>query len=168
MESADDTLHVRIAELSGPDAATVGDLVEAYLFQTESEKEAHLGQPFDPGGLPERYRDEVADPARAYDGSTVLLGERAGASVGVAVVHESPAADELKRLWVDPGARGLGVGSMLLDGALRGRDRPVRLTVWDWRTDAISLYRSRGFVEVPSGDGRERLLCFERTPPTYA
>ena len=163
MDASRRTLQVRTADLSGPDAAAVGFLVEAYLIQTEGEKEAHLGEPAARHGLPERYRDEVAHPARAYAGATVLLAELDGVCVGVAVVQRLVAANELKRLWVDPSARGLRVGSALIDAALRAHGRPVRLTVWDWRVDAITLYRKRGFVEVPSWDERDRLLCFEVT-----
>jgi len=163
MDASSRTLQVRMADLSGPDAAAVGFLVEAYLIQTEGEKEAHLGEPSARHGLPERYRDEVAHPARAYAGATVLLAELDGVCVGVAVVQRLVAANELKRLWVDPSARGLRVGSALIDTALSAHGRPVRLTVWDWRVDAITLYRKRGFVEVPSWDERERLLCFEVT-----
>jgi GNAT superfamily N-acetyltransferase len=164
MDASPQTSQVRIADLSGPDAAAVSHLVGAYLFRTEREKETHLGEPSALESLPERYQDEVAHPASAYDGATVLLAERDGASVGVAVVHETGAANELKRLWVDPGARGHRVGSALIDAALELDDRPVRLTVWDWRVDAITLYRRRGFVEVSSWEERDRLLCFEYRP----
>ncbi len=152
---------MRVADLSGPDAAAVGSLVRAYLVQTEREKQTHLGEPFVAERLPDRYRDEVAHPARAYDGAVVLVAELDGATVGVAVVQDAGEAGELKRLWVDPRARGHRVGSALIDAALDGRDRPLRLTVWDWRVDAVELYRRRGFVPVPSWDERPRLLCFE-------
>ena len=155
---------LRTADLTGPDAAAVGALVEAYLLQTEREKEAHLGETFTGRRLPDRYREEVTHPARAYAGATVLLAELDGVRVGVAVVQMGVAANELKRLWVDPSARGLQVGSALMDAALGVHARPLRLTVWDWRVDAIRLYRKRGFVEVPSWDERDRLLCFEAAP----
>ncbi len=161
MDASPQAVQVRSADLSGPDAPAVGALVEAYLFHTEGEKEAHLGGPSARYGLPEQYREEVADPARAYADAAVLLAELDGVYVGVAVVQEVAGVNELKRLWVDPSARGRRVGSALIDAALGVRGRPVRLTVWDWRADAIALYRKRGFVEVPSWDERDRLLCFE-------
>lgn len=70
---------------------------------------------------------------------------------------------EIKRLWVDPRARGQRVGSALLDAACYSANSlPMRLTVWDWRDDAIGLYRSRGFVAVPTWDRRPRLVCMEK------
>ncbi|HEY8318534.1 MAG TPA: GNAT family N-acetyltransferase [Amnibacterium sp.] len=68
----------------------------------------------------------------------------------------------MKRLWADPARRGLGVGSALLDTVLDRRTGTVRLSVWDWRHDAVRLYKSRGFRRVPSWDPRPRLLCMER------
>jgi hypothetical protein len=103
------SLIVRSADLDGPDNAAVGRLVEAYLTQTESEKAAHLGEGHDAKahGLPERYRDEVADPRRAYADSAVWVAESNGSSVGLVIVQQNEAVREIKRLWVDPGARGL-------------------------------------------------------------
>ena len=159
-------LTVRPADLDGPDNAAVGRLVEAYLTQTESEKAAHLGEGHDTKahGLPERYRDEVADPRRAYAGSVVSVAEVNGSLMGLVVVQQNEAAREIKRLWVDPGARGLRVGSALMDAALTRRDLPIRLTVWDWRDGPVRLYRSRGFDLVESWDDRPRLLCMELAP----
>jgi ribosomal protein S18 acetylase RimI-like enzyme len=160
------SLTIRPADLDGPDNAAVGRLVEAYLTQTESEKAAHLGE----GGnartheLPERYRDEVDDPRRAYAGSVVSVADADGSLVGLVVVQLNEAAREIKRLWVDPGARGLRVGSALLDAALTRRDLPIRLTVWDWRDGPVRLYRSRGFDLVESWDDRPRLLCMQLAP----
>jgi ribosomal protein S18 acetylase RimI-like enzyme len=159
-------LTVRPADLDGPDNSAVGRLVEAYLKQTESEKASHLGEGDDAHthGLPERYRDEVADPRRAYADSAVSVAEANGSLVGLVVVQQNKAVREIKRLWVDPGARGLRVGSALMDSALTRRDLPIRLTVWDWRDGPMRLYRSRGFDLVESWDDRPRLLCMELAP----
>jgi GNAT superfamily N-acetyltransferase len=154
-------LLVRVARLDGPDAATVSALVEAYLVQTEREKELHLGGTGDSAALPARYRAEVDDVARAYENATVYLAELGDVATGVAVVQPRAGAREVKRVWVDPAARGRGVGSVLLEAALGGREVPTRLSVWDWRDDAIRLYRRHGFAHVPSWERRERLLCME-------
>ncbi|WPO87704.1 GNAT family N-acetyltransferase [Herbiconiux sp. KACC 21604] len=138
----------------------------AYLRQTEAEKAEHVGASASPPGdnseLPERYRSEVNDPRRAYAKALVLLAELGGEPVGVVVVQVNPDVREIKRVWVDPEARGLRVGSALIDAALTGHDEPTRLTVWEWRQGAVELYRSRGFVEIASWDERPRLLCLER------
>ena len=59
---------------------------------------------------------------------------------------------EIKRLWVDREARGLGVGRRLLErarrpGRVHGR-RTVRLDTNAALTEAIALYRATGYVEV--------------------
>jgi len=154
---------VRVARLDGTDAESVRDLVEAYLVQTESEKALHLGEPHHTDALPARYRTEVDDVARAYENATVYLAELGDAATGVAIVQPLAGAREIKRVWVAPAARGRGVASALLEAALGRRDVPTRLSVWDWRDDAIRLYRRHGFADVPSWEQRERLLCMEAT-----
>ncbi|NUT73354.1 GNAT family N-acetyltransferase [Pseudarthrobacter sp. C4D7] len=152
---------VRPADLGGPDAAAVSRLVEAYLVQTEREKAAHLGGTFKDADLPERYRQEVEHPERAYQGAVVYVAELGESPVGVVVVQQAANAREIKRVWVEPSARGHRLGSALMAAALRQRDLPIRLTVWDWRDDAIRLYGNHGFSPVPSWDERPRLLCME-------
>ncbi|WP_066043790.1 GNAT family N-acetyltransferase [Herbiconiux solani] len=165
---------VRRADLPGPDSAIVSRLVRAYLVQTEAEKAVNLsdyegGCGDGDGGvrteLPTRYRAEVEDPERAYAGATVLLAELNGSPAGVMVVQHGADAHEIKRVWVNPSARGRHVGSALLDAALREGDRPVRLTVWKWRGSAIQLYRTRGFAIVPSWEERPGLVCMELRDP---
>ena len=59
---------------------------------------------------------------------------------------------EIKRLWVDPDARGLGVGRRLLDAlekcARETGNRTVRLDTNAALTEAIAMYRRSGYVEV--------------------
>lgn len=161
MQNGADSIKVRVADLSGRDGATVSKLVRAYLLQTETEKAQHLGQHVETSELPERYRAELEDPARAYADAVVYLAE-ADTPVGVLVLQRDGVFSDLKRVWVDPSARGRRVGSALIDAALRNHaHRPVRLTVWDWRDDAIRLYRTRGFLPVASWEDRRRLVCME-------
>lgn len=161
MHIEDNRLRVRRAEFGGRDDAAVGRLVGAYLTQTEVEKACHLGTGTG-DELPQRYRVEVEDPEHAYQHAMVYLAELNDSAAGVVVVQQNAGTREVKRVWVDPGARGQRVGSALLDAALGANDLPVRLTVWEWRDDAIRLYRKRGFVSVPSWEERPRLLCMER------
>ena len=155
---------VRRAALEDGDAPVVSRLVGAYLRRTEEEKARHLdGVVRDDGAeLPVAYRAEVAGPAAAYAGAVVRLAELGGVPVGVLVTAPAAGASELKRLWADPAARGRGVGSALLDAAVQETDGPLRLSVWDWRVDVLRLYESRGFVRVPSWDGRPRLVRLRR------
>ena len=164
MSSVSSRPIVRRATLLGPDSAEVGHLVEAYLRQTEREKAVHGLRPplSDSDELPTGYRAEVARPDATYAGAVVYLAELGSSAVGVAVVRSAEGATGIKRLWADPAVRGRGVGSALIDAVLEDHPEPVRLSVWDWRDDAMRLYLSRGFVRVPSWDERPRLTCMER------
>jgi len=66
--------------------------------------------------------------------------------------HRAPA--ELKRMWVDPQARGLGLGRRLLSElerhARKAGARAVRLETNRTLKEAIQLYRSAGYREVPA------------------
>jgi len=74
---------------------------------------------------------------------------------------------ELKRMWIAPGARGLGVGRRLLS-ALEGEARrrgatAVRLDTNRNLTEAIALYQSAGYVEIPAfNDERYATHWFEK------
>ena len=81
----------------------------------------------------------------------VYLG---GAPIGCgALKHHPGAPSDVKRMWVAESARGLGIGRRLLaeleTRAAEHGDRSVRLETNAALTEAISLYRSEGYVEVP-------------------
>jgi ribosomal protein S18 acetylase RimI-like enzyme len=137
-------------------------LLTAYHLATEAEKGTPVASPAD---LPDRYRAEVLDPATTFADDVVLLALRDTTAVGCVVVTSPSAAEvELKRLWVDAGHRGQGVAGALVRAALADAGtRPVRLSVWQWRADAIALYRRLGFVECEPWDPRPGLLCLRRT-----
>lgn len=91
----------------------------------------------------------------------VILAHAGGQDCGLVIVGTSDCgASEIKRLWTTPTARGRGVGSTLISEALRG-ERPVRLSVWEWREPAIQMYQKLGFVSTTPWDDRERLLFLE-------
>ncbi|MGW4704881.1 GNAT family N-acetyltransferase [Streptomyces sp. NPDC004285] len=120
--------------------------------------------------LPAVYRAEAEDPAAAFAADTVLLATPPGADAPAGcVVLKAPRegrAPEIKRLWVEPGARRKGIARALMAEALRRAEasgvRSVRLTVWDGREEPLALYRSLGFETVDSWDDRPDLLCLER------
>jgi ribosomal protein S18 acetylase RimI-like enzyme len=83
----------------------------------------------------------------------LLVARRDGEPIGCGALkfHEAEPT-ELKRMWVDASARGLGLGRRLLSelerhAALHGA-RIVRLETNKSLVEAISLYRSTGYVEV--------------------
>ncbi|GAB6900489.1 GNAT family N-acetyltransferase [Kineosporia succinea] len=134
------------------DAADVSRLLSDYLTRTELEKSAHgLDVPEE---LPERYRREIDHPAELLEHT--LVARQPPRTIGLVIMRNN----EIKRLWVDEQARGTGAGRALVEAALtKAAPGPVTLTVWDWRTAPIRLYRSLGFEVSPSWDAREHLIC---------
>jgi DNA-binding MarR family transcriptional regulator/GNAT superfamily N-acetyltransferase len=92
---------------------------------------------------------EVRPPAGLF-----LLARLHGEAVGCgALKHRPGAPTELKRMWVSPSVRGLGVGARLLrELETRAREHgsgTVRLETSDRLVTAIGMYRRAGYVEVP-------------------
>ncbi|MEV8439691.1 GNAT family N-acetyltransferase [Actinosynnema sp. NPDC051121] len=139
-------------------------LLLAYHLRTEAEKGTPVSAVEE---LPSRYRAEVLDPRSAFAADTVLVAETGGNAVGC-VVASAPVGDalEVKRLWVDPACRGRGVAKALVGAAIRHAADTgvgaVRLSVWEWREDAIGLYERLGFTREDSWDDRPGLLCLRR------
>jgi DNA-binding MarR family transcriptional regulator/GNAT superfamily N-acetyltransferase len=71
-----------------------------------------------------------------------------------AVKHHPGGPSELKRMWVAESARGLGIGRRLLTElekhALRSGASTARLETNRALVEAIAMYRSAGYVEVPA------------------
>ena len=103
---------------------------------------------FDPGQSISADDDELRPPRGAFlmasvDGEPVACG---------ALKTISPGCGSLKRMWVSGSMRGLGFGRRLL-GALEDQARELGFTTLRLETnraltEAISLYRSSGYVEV--------------------
>jgi GNAT superfamily N-acetyltransferase len=89
------------------------------------------------------------------DGALLLARDRTGAAIGC--VGLRPLADgcsEMKRLYVSPAARGLGLGRALMDAvvaeASRLGYREIRLDTLPTMSAAIAMYRGAGFEPVPA------------------
>ena len=85
---------------------------------------------------------------------TFLVATLADEPIGCcALKHGGSEPPEVKRMWVSPAARGLGIGRRLLaevEGlARRGGATVLRLDTNASLVEAIALYRSVGYVEVP-------------------
>jgi DNA-binding MarR family transcriptional regulator/GNAT superfamily N-acetyltransferase len=115
------------------------------------------------------YVDELAgrfeggfDPARSISADDEELTPPAGLLL-VAALHGEPvgcgalklhddAPAEIKRMWVAPAARGLGLGRRILTElearAAASRARVLRLETNRALTEAISMYRAAGYREV--------------------
>jgi DNA-binding MarR family transcriptional regulator/GNAT superfamily N-acetyltransferase len=70
-----------------------------------------------------------------------------------AVKYHDEAPAEIKRMWIAPGARGLGLGRRLLkvleESARHEGARVAHIETSSVLQEAITLYRSAGWVEVP-------------------
>jgi ribosomal protein S18 acetylase RimI-like enzyme len=155
--------HAHVRPAVDGDEPAVRRMLSAYHLVTEREKRSRVDRP---DQLPASYRSEIAD-AMAATGALLVLDAR-GATAGMYVLAPTPdpGIGELKRLWVEPDWRGRGLGEWAVHDAIRRSGdagmTTLRLTVWEWRTGAIGLYRRAGFLDCPSWDPRPGLLCLER------
>jgi ribosomal protein S18 acetylase RimI-like enzyme len=90
---------------------------------------------------------------RAPAGALLLARARTGTAIGcVGVRSLAEGVCEMKRLYVDPAARGLGLGRALMDAvvaeAARLGYREIRLDTLPTMTAAIAMYRGAGFEPV--------------------
>ena len=114
---------------------------------------ADLDTRFDTGFDPARALPVDADelvPPRGLLLVARLHGEPVGC--GALKLHRQGIA-EIKRLWVSPSTRGMGVGRRLLRELERyATERHAKTTRLDTNrtlTEAIALYRTEGYREVP-------------------
>ncbi len=126
--------------------------------------------------LDERFTDGF-DPARSISAEAEELRPPAGVLLlaalrsepvgcGALKLHGTEPA-EVKRMWVSPSARGLGVGRRLLTEleayAAGAGIALLRLETNDSLTEAINLYRSAGYAEVePFSDDPYARHWFEK------
>ena len=105
---------------------------------------------FDPSVGATALPDEVRPPAGEF-----FVAYRYGEPVGCgAVKHHADAPAEIKRMWISPTVRGLGLGRRLLqtlEGCARsGGAEVAHLETSAVLREALSLYRSAGWTEVPA------------------
>jgi len=105
---------------------------------------------FDPSVGATALPHEVRPPAGQFF-VAYLHGEAIGCG---AVKHHADAPAEIKRMWIAPEARGLGLGRRLLEeleGCARsGGARVAHIETSATLAEALRLYRSTGWVEVPA------------------
>jgi len=105
---------------------------------------------FDPA-LSNPVHDEELVPPRGV----LLVATLGSEPVGCGAVKLHPGAPaELKRVWVAPDARGLGVGRRILTALERHAAEhgwtAVRLDTNRSLIEAMALYRSAGYLEIPA------------------
>ncbi|HWS57420.1 MAG TPA: GNAT family N-acetyltransferase [Actinotalea sp.] len=126
------------------------------------------------------YLHELRDAVRRADEATVLVAVEGGRVLG-SITLAAPGTEfaeiaraderELRMLAVDPGARGRGIGELLLraaiDAGLADGARAVILSTLTTMTTAQRMYDRVGLHRVPArdwtGDGN-RLLVYSTAP----
>ena len=131
----------RVVDPAGADARRC---IRAYF--AELDRRSDTG--FDPGSSLRADPEDFTPPRGSF-----LVAYQGDEPVGCGGVRHLDGVSELKRMWVAESARGLGVGRRLLQ-ALESHARgagssAVRLDTNSTLVEAISLYRSAGYAEVP-------------------
>lgn len=139
------------------------DVVHCFARYAE-ELDARFEGGFDVGKSISVDPEELTPPA-GYCVVARLRGHPVGC--GALKLHGASPA-ELKRMWVDPGSRGLGVGRRLLESLeALAREKGVRVLHLETNRaleEAIELYRRAGFEEVaPFSDEPYAHHWFEKT-----
>jgi GNAT superfamily N-acetyltransferase len=114
---------------------------------------AELDRRFAIGYDPSRALPVDPDEVRPPSG-VMLVARLRGEPIGCGGLKRHPGWAELKRLWVAPGVRGLGLGRRLLTdlehrAAAQGAAE-VRLDTNSALHEATALYRACGYLEVPA------------------
>jgi DNA-binding MarR family transcriptional regulator/GNAT superfamily N-acetyltransferase len=120
--------------------------------------------------FPEGYDEStLVEPDELIgDAGVLLVAREDGQPVGCVAWHRlGPEVAEIRNLWVGAEARGLGLGRRLLgaveaDAAAHGI-AVMRLGTHRVLTEAIALYRSSGYREIPTYDESPyNQLAFEK------
>jgi DNA-binding MarR family transcriptional regulator/GNAT superfamily N-acetyltransferase len=136
---------VEIVEVD-PEHPDARQCVRAYFDLLE----ARSGEPFDPLIGSTAEPDELRPP----NGEMVVAYLRAEPVGCGALKVTAPQTIDIKRMWLHESARGLGLGRRLLheleQRAARLGAHTVRLETSDLLHEAVGLYRSAGYEEVPA------------------
>jgi DNA-binding MarR family transcriptional regulator/GNAT superfamily N-acetyltransferase len=136
-------VRIEVTDPAHPDAALC---ISRYFAELADTFEGG----FDPGVTTPASEDALRPPAGSF-----LVARLHGEPIGcVGVKFTSDRVAEIKRLWISPDARGLGLGRRLLGeaesmGASNGA-RIARLDTNRTLHAAIALYRASGYREIPA------------------
>jgi ribosomal protein S18 acetylase RimI-like enzyme len=126
-----------------------GPVARACLDHYFDELASRFPQGFDREADGTHDLDDYSPPAGVF-----LVAQISGEPVGCGGLRPfSPGIGEIKRMWVSPDVRGRGVGRTLLaalERAARERHlRAVRLDTHSSLEQALQLYRTSGYREIP-------------------
>jgi DNA-binding MarR family transcriptional regulator/GNAT superfamily N-acetyltransferase len=136
-------LETRIVDPEHPDAKRC---LRAYVAELNRRSDI----PFDPRNGSTAEPHEVRPPEGAF-----LVAYLNDDAIGCgAVKHRPGGPTDIKRMWVAESARGLGIGRRLLREleaiARESGARVVQLETNAALVEAIAMYRSAGYAEVPA------------------
>jgi GNAT superfamily N-acetyltransferase len=136
-------IEIRTVDAAGADAMSC---VRAYFAELDRRSDSG----FDATAGISAEPHEVTPPAGLF-----LVAYLRGEPVGCgAVKHHPGEPSEIKRMWVAESARGLGIARGILAeleaDAIRSGATVTRLETNRGLVEAIALYRSAGYVEVPA------------------
>ena len=139
------TAGLVVMRIENPTTAAARFCVHSYF----AELDARFDGGFDPDRSISAEAGELLEPH-----GLLLVARLRDEPIGCGALKlHGPDPVEIKRMWIAPAARGLGLGRRLLDDLeqhARQRGATVaRLETNRALTEAISLYRSAGYVEVP-------------------
>ena len=133
------------------EASTPGEIAD--MRELFAEYRGWLGEDLSFQGFSSEL-DSLAELYAPPGGCLLLARAPDGAAAGgVGMKELEPGICEMKRLYVRPPWRGLGLGRSLAEAAVRaGREAGYALMRLDTLTrlqEAVALYRSMGFYEIP-------------------
>jgi DNA-binding MarR family transcriptional regulator/GNAT superfamily N-acetyltransferase len=136
-------VEIRQVDPTHPDAR---QCLRAYFAELERRSQTS----FDPTTGSTAEPHEIRPPA-----GSLLVAYRHAEAIGCgAVKHQPGGPSDIKRMWVSPAARGLGLGRRLLADleaiAVRAGATALRLETNRTLVEGIALYRSTGYREVPA------------------
>jgi GNAT superfamily N-acetyltransferase len=137
--------RIRIAG-ADPACAAAQDCLQSYF----AELARRFENGFDPGPLTDAGLAAFRPPAGCF-----LIAACDGLPVGcVGLAGDGGTIAEVKRLWIAPAARGLGLATRLMD-AVEARARALgvtrlRLDTNRALTNAIAMYRTMGWTAIPA------------------
>lgn len=141
---------LRAGAVSVAPADPAGREARACIAAYIQELERRIGQGFDPARGPSALPRELTPPNGVF-----LLARLDAEAIGcVALKAIGDGVGEIKRLWVHPSARGLGVARRLL-GALEAQAagmglRTLRLDTNRTQVEAHALYQQLGYAAIPA------------------
>ena len=148
MAEVERLLTASAIELAGTDPRAPAALACQRAYASELADRFEAG--YDPAQTMTVNDAELAPPA-----GLLLVASLHGEPVGCgAVILAAAGPAKIRRMWVSPAVRGLGLGRRILAGleahAAAAGASTVRLETNRALTEAISLYRSAGYREVPA------------------